>query len=265
MEVVDQGVPAESPTAPQTDPTTAQAPSQPVNGNGQQARTIPLDAHIRERQNWQRREQEYQQRLRQYEQRPAQPQAPQQPLSVEDRIQQEQAMEALERLIAQHPKLKGLIELAGNAPQLQQLESRMGELVQAHFVTTGNGMVERFAQQHGLKADDVYDAFGLLVADDPQLFERVKGGDVALVARMLKSVEPIVKSLKAQGASAQRQATATLGANKIATSQLPPRGTSSALPGEPAPKPLEPGKEREYRREMHNDARRAIREAMSQG
>lgn len=238
------GVTAESPPATETPTETppAQAPSQPVSG--QSPRTVPLDAHIALRR-------EFQAFKRAVEEQEA---ARRQPPPDNDKMA---ALAALKELHGLDPDLKNIPAIA---QKIDQLERAVTQLLGSHrtgLVASGRQTITETAARLGVPADKLEKAVLGFLADDPALYQRFAQGDLATVREVLKDLEDnVFGKLKREAASA-------LGQTKLTTTQLPRPGAGS-MPGEPAHKPLSPNASpeevRAYKRGMFSDGRRMLRE-----
>ena len=226
MAVTAESAPAtETPTDP-----TAQAPSQPVN-NGQ-----PQYKGFHEHPDWQRMVSERRQDRATIQQLTRQVQELTRAREDAGRTQPtREEMEAREALYRLDPNLKGIGDLS---QKIAGFEGVATTLLQNNFFSQGDAMIGRFAQQHGLKSEDVAKAFYEAVSDDPAAMQRVERGDVRLITSWLKGLEPVVATMKTQTTNAQREgAAATAQTKQTMLRTVPPRPAGSQS-GPAAPKPL---------------------------
>ncbi len=254
------GVQTDSPPVTET-PTepTAQAPSQPANGNGQgqpQARTIPLDSHLTERRAWHREREQLRQELESLK-RPASAPSVDQPLSPQEEVEMRQAAAALKRILGVDGDLKSLLDLAKNGKSLLESHQNVQQLAQQQYrgvLTAGDDRVASLAKAAGLPDTPEFTSrtqnmVAAVISLYPEAVQALRQGDLTVVDKAFDVVKGYVEPLR-------RQQTAGVAATKIATANLPPN-TNGGLPGEPispVAELLKQGKDREARSNMHSRA-----------
>jgi hypothetical protein len=265
MDVEGQGVTTESPAVTET-PTepTAQAPSQPGNtGNGQgqpQPRMIPLDSHIAERRSLQSRIEAAERRAQDFErQLQAASQPKPAPLPIEQRIEREQAVEALRELIGGDPKLKHLLDLADKAPDLMTGYQNVQQLSQHQLrsvLTNGDERVASLAKAAGLPdtPEFVKQTQGMVAAVislNPQAREALRQGDLSVVDRAFDVVKGFVEPLR-------RSQVANLATTKTAAAAIPTPARNGGPPGPAAPPKVTAANEPEVREGIRERIRAAF-------
>jgi hypothetical protein len=262
-EVMD--VQADSSTATaETQAPTGQAPSTPEQApqTQPQDRTIPLSAHIRERQGWQREREQMRAELQKYTTLQQKQDSGQQ-LSPEQEIQLRQAAGALKQILCQDNDLKALLDLAKHAPKLMQGYEGVNQLRETHSrgnATRAISHIGELAKSAGLPTDpQSLQRLGRFVVVEAQTLPdadaRFDAGDFSVLTDAFNAI-------KGQFiAPQQRVAQQTLGQTKLTTTTgIPPRGTNGGPPGPSAPRQFGPGQEREQRADLHERAVAMARE-----
>lgn len=257
-------------TADQTaDPS--QATRQPASAEGlSQSRTVPYERF--QEVNSKMRTYESQlaqagQQVQQLQREMAEIRAAQhrgQGLTAEQQRQYLEAGDALEQILAAHPRLKALMGLMQHAPKLiegYQGVSQLTEVQAQRHTMAAREAVRGLAEQAGLpitgdQGRKYLDRLTRLVAMEVRAIEggeqRYEQGDLSVLTEAFQGVLADFVN------HTRREANASLATTKTRTKALPPAATHGTAPGEPAPPKLVPGKEREFEEAMHARARKLL-------
>lgn len=225
---------ADSSTAPTAD--TSQATTQPAQQNGGQF--IPYD-----------RFQQVNSRMHAAEQRA---------LLLEQQIQQQEAQRAqtgqtqpsdeeraavaaLERLMAQHPKMKMLLDNADKFTGVQQSVEQITTQNFNNTLASGDRQIAEFVKANGLPSDPEFVTWfqtqvGALIKAHPQAEQRLRAGDPSVIDEATKAFAKGLTPLRSTAA-------ATLAQTKSTVRNLPPRSAAGTTPGAAAPEPYDPAKQ----------------------
>lgn len=174
----------------------------------------------------------------------AQQQAPNGQMTPQQRFEFQQAGEALENLMRQHPRMARLLDLAEKSQQLLQSSDQVASLSKAQFTALtrqGRGMLSEMFKGDNLPAEAAQDLEDLIAAKirmNPERLQRYMTGDIDVVREVYSELKPFVDALR-------RTATTSTIEAKGRVAKLPPRPVGGG-PGQPALPKLEAGKEREY-------------------
>lgn len=178
----------------------------------------------------------------------------QQYMSPEERQKYDEAAAALEKVLAHNPKLARLLKMAEQAPEYErrfQAQDQSEARAARAQMTAATNHIKDLAAQSGLATDAANLRHVVrLVAGEAMGMEgghaRYNSGDLSLLTEAFEAVKPWFSQLR-------KPADQALAQTKTKTKQLPPpmRGAPA---GAPAVKPPQPGKEREYERDMHKRA-----------
>jgi hypothetical protein len=169
-----------------------------------------------------------------------------------------QAINALKRLLAGDPELKAVLDLAKKSPQFEQrfqgMDQFQAQAARAH-TSAARSHIKELAAAENLPTDDasLRHIVRLVAGEAMQLDngnERYASGDMSVLEEAFQSIKPWLSGLR-------KPAEQTVAQTKNKLKQLPPpmRGSTA---GEPAPKKLEQGKEREFEADMHKRAKERL-------
>lgn len=188
--------------------------------------------------------------------------APGAPRTPEDQFARMQALAALKELIGEDADLKGILELAKLAPQLQGVTQHVNGLRSAQTratVQAGHEAIRQLAKENNLPAEMVngpaFDHLEDLVTGvftrNPELAQRFLNGDRAAITEAWKKLDPFIGGLRQPAA---------LRDTKANLQGLPPAPRGGA-PGSPAPPKLDPANPKAFEKALHEVAGRALSEA----
>lgn len=184
--------------------------------------------------------------------------------SAEESFQRQQAQQALEDLVKDHPTLAPLIQLAKVAPQLVQGYQGVSEVARAQQdmqIRAARSHIADLAKTAGLVTDDkslkyITRMVAMAAGELENGSDRFEQGDLSVLDEAWKEIEGFLGQFK-------RTATATVLDAKNKTAKLPPRPTGGG-PAEDAPPELKAEdrgdtvKVRAYERSLGEQAKRLL-------
>ena len=261
MDSGDTGVTAESPTVTTEAAESGQAPSAPV---APAAQTVPYERF--QQVNSQMRQFErmaretgttVQQLQRELQELKSKSQAP--AGSPQEQFEKQQAASALRDLIAEHPELKPLLDLAKSAPHLLQSAQGVQSLRQSQeqaLHRQGRDSITSLVKAENLPTDAkfVRRIENLVAAEIAEMDggrERYLQGDLSVIQDAFNAIKPDFLALLS------RPAAQSVIQTKTNVRQLPPVARGGG-PGQEPPPTLKDGDERGYMAQLRNRASKLL-------
>lgn len=268
MDDVIEGVEGESP-APTTgtEGQTTQAPQPPVDPDAGK----PFHQHPRwiARENqWRTKETQYTQAIGQLNQRlqqlEARGSAPQGQLTQAEQQEYATAVAALERIFASNPRFKRLLDLSDRFPQIEQATTGVRNLTAAQsraHLSQGQGHISNLVKEAGFNVskEQMQHVVRMVAGAAMQLpngNQRYDAGDFSVLDEAFAEVKGFIDGF-------QKGGNANVAQTKIKTRNLPPAPRGSTA-GPEAPKPIEPGKERQFQASLHKKGLAMLRARLAE-
>lgn len=186
-------------------------------------------------------------------------------LTVDEQRQYAEAATALKRIFALDPELRSLLEARQYLPQLAEGYESVQRLSQAQAQAqreSARSHIAQLATKEGFPTDKKWLSHltrlvagaAMSIPDGNARYER---GDFSVLDEAFNEVKEQFFALM------RREAAGVVQQTKDKTKKLPPAPRGSA-PGAPAPVQLEPGKEREFMRDLHRRGLALLKERQAE-
>lgn len=182
-------------------------------------------------------------------------------LSTEQRIEMENAADALQRVMEAHPRLGKLLGIADKADELLKGYESVGSLregTQQQLVVGSRAQMREIVSKEGYRLDDkgwsrVETMIAAEIAQMPDGQARFQRGDREVIAEAFNEIKPFLNGFK-------REANASLNDAKNRLNRLPP-APRGGVAGQPAPPKFDaskPNAERDFWAQTDKAARQLM-------